>query len=72
MNFGGRSSNELDFVQVHGTRNVRNTVKALIQGFESQIIPQEQIELPMIKADKKQEKRKKGVPTVQTAGLLNL
>lgn len=59
-------------VKVHGTRNVRNTVKALIQGFESQIVPQEQIELPLVKADKLKRRKVKGVPTVQTAGLLGL
>jgi ribosomal protein S5 len=60
-------------VQVHGTRNVRNTVKAVIQGFESQIIPEEQIDLPTTKLDKKHPvKRVKGVATVQTVGLLSI
>lgn len=33
-------------MQVHGTRNVRNTVKALIRCFEGQIIEEEHRELP--------------------------
>ena len=59
-------------LQVHGTRNVRNTVKALIQGFESQTIPDEEAHLPIVKLEKQQRKRVKGVATVQTAGLLSI
>ena len=32
----------LHVAQVHGTRNLRNTVKALIRCFEAQTIPEEQ------------------------------
>lgn len=41
----GKEVNACGF-QVHGTRNVRNMVKALIRGFESQFIDQEQQAIP--------------------------
>lgn len=57
-------------VQVYGSRNIRNTIKALIRGLESQIPTEEQKDLPDIKL--KQHKRVKGAPSVQTIGLLNI
>lgn len=56
-------------MQVYGSRNIRNTIKALIRGLESQVPEQELKELPQ--SQLKSYRRPKGTPSVQTVGLLN-
>lgn len=63
-------------IKIHGSRNLRNTVKALIRGLESQKVEEEATVFPQTTASNNlpnsESRRIRGRLTVQTIGMLRI